>query len=97
MPDYQVVRIRREPCPKSRKLFHVLSVGTGDWTIYNRVWTIEELCEALDAGDHFFIRPRDSAEQTELVCVQCPACGATTVATTRDSEVGLELLPPIAP
>src|SRR5438477_5565906 len=97
MPDYQVVCLRREPCPKSRKLFHVLSIGTGDWTIYNRVWTLETVCAALEQGDRFFIRPRDSQETAELVCIHCPACDAANLGTSTAGDVDLDLLPSIAP
>jgi hypothetical protein len=74
MADYQVVCIKQERCRKDPKLIHVAAAGTGDWTLYNRVWSPLEILNATAHGDRFYLQSRVSSETADLACALCPGC-----------------------
>lgn len=83
MEAHQVVRIERQPCTAEPTTSHVVAVATGNATIYNRVWSADEVTAAIEQGVSFYTQPADGDGNYPVHCVRCQQCGAAAIKLIR--------------
>src|SRR5688572_10098324 len=83
MAAYQIVRIEREPCPANATSEHIVTVATGDATLYSRIWRADEVLQGIYGGDSFCTQPGRGAPRYPAACVPCSRCGQAHVILQR--------------
>lgn len=79
MAKYQAVRVHLQACAKLPNQHCAVAVATGNWTIYNQIWSASQVAAAIASGDAFFIESRSSGETASLGCAVCPNCEEESV------------------
>lgn len=81
MDDYQIV-CRNTEHPHS----HIVDVGTGDGDDLDRMWTVDEVIEAMKTGETFHTISPSSGERAEVNAFMCliQGCTVMTLRTTND-------------
>ena len=51
MSDYRIICTNQTDCSTGG---HIISVGTGDHTGWDRQWTVQQVYNAMNAGHRFF-------------------------------------------
>lgn len=75
MAAYQIVRIECHPCPVNPATLHVVAVATGNPTLYDRVWTAEEVMAAAEQGDQFRTQSAKGEWSEAVTCDRCVNAG----------------------
>src|SRR5262245_46608827 len=83
MDEFRVICAAWQPCPKSAAASHISSVGTGEWPIYRRLWTLLEVLQATSHGARFYVQAEDWPESVDLECVLCPDCREVHTLATK--------------
>ncbi len=83
--DYRIVCTNQEPAWVGNQHAHIVAVGTGGNTGWDRKWPLADVIQAIDQGHRFFtVSP--STGQTALVQkYTCSLCVRTHIRSTPDA------------
>jgi hypothetical protein len=93
MEKYRAVCVHLQPCARNPSQRCAVAVATGNWTIYDRIWSVSQMTTAIAAGDAFFIECRSSGQTAALGCATCPSCEEKSVILAESgAKSNLDLL-----
>lgn len=85
MVSYRIVCTTQEPATLPNDRAHIVAVGTGLPSGYDRYWQLSQLLAAMDQGDAFYTYG-ESSQKTALVHKYvCPWCSRTHIRSAPDA------------
>jgi|SRR5579863_4043502 len=74
MAAFRITCTRQSPADRAPPHAHIAQVGTGDDRGYWRLWSVDEIYAAMDAGDQFYVLTQSG--RPVWVCKNnCSSCG----------------------
>lgn len=95
MAQYRIVCTTQEPASLPNDRAHIVAVGTGASTGYDRYWQLYEVLAAMDQGDSFYTYGETSKQVALVEKYVCPWCSRTHIRTKPDAtqDNNLDSLP----
>lgn len=86
MSSYRIICTVQMPADKPPSHQHIVSVGTGRVpTTYDRMWTLQQVLDAMDNRDTFYTIGEQSGKRAEVEKYWCSHCGKWYIRSHRDN------------
>lgn len=86
MANYRIICTRKQDVLHPYRHGHLVQVGTGATPRnYDKLWTIAEVYQAMNAGDIFYTQSESTGRTASVHPYQCGACQAPTLRTSPDA------------
>jgi hypothetical protein len=85
MSQHRIVCTTQEPSYLPNDRAHIVAVGTGLPSGYDRYWQLSEVLAAMDQGDGFYTYGEQSQKVALVHKYICPWCSKTHVRSAPDA------------
>lgn len=85
MSQYRIVCTTQEPAYLPNDKAHIVAVGTGLPSGYDRYWRLSEVLAAMDHGDSFYTYGERSQKVALVEKYACPWCSKTHIRSVPDA------------
>lgn len=85
MSQYRIVCTTQEPASLPNDRAHIVAVGTGTASSYDKYWTLSEVLAAMDKGDTFYTYGESSHKTALVQKYVCPWCYRTHIRSHPDA------------
>lgn len=83
MAEYRITCTTQVPPQVPNDRAHIVAVGTGTSAL--KYWTLNEVLQAMDAGDTFYTFGETSKQRASVDKYTCPWCSLTHIRSSPDA------------
>lgn len=85
MARHRIVCTEQEPFSQPTTHAHIVSVGTGSSSGWDRRWTLDEVLAAMKRGDTFYTKGETSGREATVEPFECAKCRRTFIRSRPDA------------
>lgn len=86
MARYRIICTRQAPAASAPSHQHIVAVGTGvEPSHYTRLWTLDEVLDAMHRGDAFHTQGEQSGRVASVEPFHCTSCRRTYIRSGPDA------------